>query len=629
MCRLAPEPCLCVLPRRDQGRLRVAQFYRIRTHHQTSLFRLPSGEMCHGQPETGSASLPEILAYAPSVSCAEIILMTDSEGDVPIGVKPEAWTNPLYPMRRILQEDGSWALAHPYSGFLVIALPIEGGETKAHCLISDNLTAGGWESFNLEPVEPTRHGTAKRGEAAAKAVALARNGLQSLLPGLTGPALTETVARLVPQVDFDATAKRFSLDHPFATAVVASAGDDPFRVGLHNLLATAPAASMARRRTGLFRRKPPVLAVDYKNDARFASLAETSRNGRFTSVFDKLCATARRQRLPRRRLCAVATVRDEGPYLLEWLAHHRALGVEHFFIASNDNADGSDALLAALDAAGIVSWVSNTGATSDVQLKAYRHVLSINPDVLDYEWAMLLDLDEFVTLDAGGFQTIPDFLAWQEHRPVDVVALAWCLFWSSGQVRWSEEPVTTRFRQQNHGASLVKSIFRPRNFTYAHPHHPIPFDNTVGSVARDSSGAVLSYPRGRLTGAELPEMRFGKAWISHYFSKSAEEFFWKWTRNAEIRGVSTFAEVPEHFIQGFIDHHQSKTMDMPDQGIALADAKAAEMATLLKLPKVHAAAQHILQQRREKSSKTLDLVRSIDFRDLSVAKQSFLRLLST
>ena len=608
----------------------MSEFFRIRTFHQTCLHRLPSGEICHLHPGQSLASLPEVLAFAPSAASTEIVLVADSEADQAVGMRPDVWANPLYPMRRVLQRDGSFGLAHPYSGHLALALPLEGGDERPHCVYSDNLTAQGWESFTFEPVQPASPGTVRRGAAAAQAAALAGQGMQTLLAPPAEAAMIETVARLVPQSDFELTAQRFAADPAFAASVLAAAGDSPFAVALRNLLATSPAAPVVTARRGLFRRKvtQPAYQVDNVNDGRFAALANTTHNSRFTSAFDKLSATARRHRLPRRRLCAITTARNEGAYLLEWVAYHRTLGVEHFFIGSNDNDDGSDALLAALDAAGVISWVANTGATSDVQIKAYRHVLAINPDVLDYDWAILIDVDEFVTLRPGGLQTIPDFIAWQEHQPVDVIALCWSVHWSSGHVRWADDPVIARFRRQNHGASLVKSILRPRLFTYAHPHHPLGFDNTVGMVARDGLGDRITYPRGRMTGPELPDARYGEAWINHYFSKSAEEFLWKWARSEGIRGFSSFADVPDDFMRGFVGHHASEEKHVPDAMEAHLASVAAEMAALLRLPGVDRAVQGVLQHRRDHAKETMALARSIDQSGLDPAKQAFLALLT-
>ena len=45
------------------------------------------------------------------------------------------------------------------------------------------------------------------------------------------------------------------------------------------------------------------------------------------------------------RATAVLTVRNEGAFLLEWLAHHKGIGFTDFLVFSNDCDDGTDAML--------------------------------------------------------------------------------------------------------------------------------------------------------------------------------------------------------------------------------------------------------------------------------------------
>jgi hypothetical protein len=43
-----------------------------------------------------------------------------------------------------------------------------------------------------------------------------------------------------------------------------------------------------------------------------------------------------------------AIVKNELPYLIEWIAFHRASNVNRFFIANNNSTDGTKELLIAL-----------------------------------------------------------------------------------------------------------------------------------------------------------------------------------------------------------------------------------------------------------------------------------------
>ena len=58
---------------------------------------------------------------------------------------------------------------------------------------------------------------------------------------------------------------------------------------------------------------------------------------RTTSFWHGVNAGLRRSIRPSRNICIVATIRNEGIYILEWISHHLHHGVDHFFIYTNDN----------------------------------------------------------------------------------------------------------------------------------------------------------------------------------------------------------------------------------------------------------------------------------------------------
>ena len=54
------------------------------------------------------------------------------------------------------------------------------------------------------------------------------------------------------------------------------------------------------------------------------------------------------------RITAVTCVKNEGPFLLEWIAFNRLIGVTDFLFYSNDCTDGTAELLDALAARGML-----------------------------------------------------------------------------------------------------------------------------------------------------------------------------------------------------------------------------------------------------------------------------------
>lgn len=172
-------------------------------------------------------------------------------------------------------------------------------------------------------------------------------------------------------------------------------------------------------------------------------------------------------------------MRDEGPYCVEWLAHHLAAGVDHFLIFTHDCTDGTDRILDALQAEGRVTHVrfKPTGGKS-VQWQALKFA-SDHPMVKAAEWVLFFDCDEFLVLDEM-YKTIGDMIDGFEKSAgqVDAIALPWRLFGSAGQTAHGDGITPERFvhcapDDLNFPMSkLVKSLVRPKAFQKLGVHRP-------------------------------------------------------------------------------------------------------------------------------------------------------------
>lgn len=135
-------------------------------------------------------------------------------------------------------------------------------------------------------------------------------------------------------------------------------------------------------------------------------------------------------------------MRNEGPYLLEWMAYHRLIGFTEIIVCSNDCDDGSADLLDGLQARGHLTHIRcRPGPGEKAQLHAYAqaeiHLSPEWPDVL-----MVLDADEYLNIHAGT-GTVTELLA--AVPDATAMLVNWRIFGSAGENRWSPEPVTRRF----------------------------------------------------------------------------------------------------------------------------------------------------------------------------------------
>lgn len=164
-------------------------------------------------------------------------------------------------------------------------------------------------------------------------------------------------------------------------------------------------------------------------------------------------------------------MRNEAAFLLEWLAHHRAVGFTDFLVFSNDCQDGTDTMLDRLDAMGLVTHVRNDGpyAKGGIQFTALKAAADMAP-VQQADWILPLDVDEFVNIHTGD-HTLPALLA--ALPDATAITLTWRLFGNAGAIRYEDRPVTQTFTRAAPNvlywpwrASMFKTLYR-NDGTYA------------------------------------------------------------------------------------------------------------------------------------------------------------------
>ena len=96
------------------------------------------------------------------------------------------------------------------------------------------------------------------------------------------------------------------------------------------------------------------------------------------------------------KLTICAIIRDEVPYLQEWIVFHLLRGADHFVIYDNDSCDDPGGVLAPWIARGIVElipWPSFL-AGANAQHMCYGHACRYMSGKT--RWLSFLDLDEFL-----------------------------------------------------------------------------------------------------------------------------------------------------------------------------------------------------------------------------------------
>ncbi|SEK66855.1 glycosyltransferase family 2 protein [Pacificibacter marinus] len=232
---------------------------------------------------------------------------------------------------------------------------------------------------------------------------------------------------------------------------------------------------------------------------------------------------------PPPKTALVTIAKDEGPYIWEWVAHHKAIGFDEIIMFQNDSTDGTGEILNLLQDHGEIQYLYNHAPKGKHQVRAYKRA-SRQQSFLKADWVMALDLDEFLTIKHGA-GTLNDF--WKVYSDFDCVFVNWKLFGSSGASSLSNNLVTQRFQLSEHDhwierfPQAYKSFYKREMFGRPGIHKPPTLDITDPSIKITNSSAL---PRDEFTIRNFQctdSKQRQYAQINHYIIKDAQSFVLK------------------------------------------------------------------------------------------------------
>ena len=147
--------------------------------------------------------------------------------------------------------------------------------------------------------------------------------------------------------------------------------------------------------------------------------------------------------MPPARHTVVTMMKDEGPFLLEWLAYHRLIGIDRVIVYSNDCRDGTDAMLDRLEAMGLVRHRRNLVPAGRAPQPHALRLASRDPDVLHSDWLAVMDADEFLHVKCGDGTLAA--LTGAVPAGTTGIALTWRVMGSNGHVGWNPGPVLSSY----------------------------------------------------------------------------------------------------------------------------------------------------------------------------------------
>ncbi|WP_417248401.1 glycosyltransferase family 2 protein [Celeribacter sp.] len=232
----------------------------------------------------------------------------------------------------------------------------------------------------------------------------------------------------------------------------------------------------------------------------------------------------------------VTCMKNEGPFILEWLAYHRAIGIEGFLVYTNDCTDGTDALLDLLQDKGLVQHRDNPFKGTGLKPQhAALQAAEKEEVVTGSDWTISMDVDEFINVKVGDgtmsalFEAMPD---------ANLISCTWRLFGNADVHAYEDAFLIDQFTQcapefanKPHQAWGFKTLMKNIGlFKKLGVHRPKGLKPQIWDKIRWYNGS----------GRPMPRTHFRNAWrstkdtygydlvqLNHYAVRSAESFLVK------------------------------------------------------------------------------------------------------
>ncbi|MGL5011994.1 MAG: glycosyltransferase family 2 protein, partial [Paracoccaceae bacterium] len=161
----------------------------------------------------------------------------------------------------------------------------------------------------------------------------------------------------------------------------------------------------------------------------------------------------------------ITTMKNEGAFLLEWVAHHKALGFDNILICTNDCADHTRKMALRLQDMGLARHhATKVWAVTSIQRSALKQATRY-AEVREADWIYVCDADEFLVVKLGDGSVRALVAAASEG--VEVIPVPWRVFGPNGQRDYREGPVTQQFTHARRAPppgvvspAYPKSLFR-------------------------------------------------------------------------------------------------------------------------------------------------------------------------
>jgi len=194
----------------------------------------------------------------------------------------------------------------------------------------------------------------------------------------------------------------------------------------------------------------------------------------------------------------VSTMKNEGPYIIDWVAHYKTLGFDHILVCTNDCTDTTVDILLRLQEMGLVTQHNTIVRRAGIHRSALRQASRRYDIVMDATWVFVCDVDEYLNVHMGDGSV--QALVEGSGPGADVISVPWRVFGSDGIEGFADKPVTQQFRKGEYEwdaelrpetGKFVKSLYTNQHkFQRMGLHAPVSLEEHVADTRRVLPGGI-------------------------------------------------------------------------------------------------------------------------------------------
>lgn len=215
------------------------------------------------------------------------------------------------------------------------------------------------------------------------------------------------------------------------------------------------------------------------------------------------------------KICVCSIGKNENLYVKEFVEHYKSLGIDKIFIYDNNDIQGEsfETFLEDYMKNNFVEVIDVRGLSS-IQIPIYNYCYHKNR--YDYDWIGFLDMDEFLYIENN--ENAKDYFYNNRFDKCEIIIFNWLMYNDNDLIKYDNRSLKVRFPNPKSRFSNVKSFVRGYNDKLIIPTTHVAGINIYNFCNSNGERIYLN---------DFFSYNFknnSKAYIKHYYTKTAEEF---------------------------------------------------------------------------------------------------------